>query len=216
MVHQTASEQEIYQWLTNDFESAWECLANSDDNRLGRGNFAFALQSTVLLEWASRLCKEDPEALNDFANELNKLRPRYFTRLPGEVGAPKNFTLPHLGYPRAQLLTLIFDLIRNGQAHRYLQIAADFRDGGFFYITLGGAHHGHSLLKLPDASTKHLDFMAVDPAIGFLFFEPGVFYWEIKSAIESAALLSRGLSLDPSDFARSLPFTLSELKASLQ
>ena len=98
---QTASETEIFAWLMNDFESAWECLASREDKELGRGNFTFALQATILLELVSRLCKDDPESLSDFARELNKLNPRYFIRLPGEIRGPRDFSCPILDIQRS-------------------------------------------------------------------------------------------------------------------
>lgn len=49
----------IFRFICNDFETAWDAVArqrSGRSGRLGRGNFMFALQAMVLLEWASRLC----------------------------------------------------------------------------------------------------------------------------------------------------------------
>jgi len=206
--------KELYDWLTNDFESAWNALAALEGASVGRGNFAFALQATVLLELACRLCNGSPQDLSDLATAMYDCCPVYFVKLPGEVSGPRDFDLPNFGYPRQQLLTLIFDLIRNGQAHRYLQISASLSDGTSFHISIGGAHHGNSLHRLPSASTDHLRFSAVGE-VGILLFDPGVFYHHLKTAVDDIDLFSRGLSLEPQEFMRKLPFTLPDLAAAL-
>ncbi len=45
---------DLYRAITNDFESNWNPLARNE-RATGRGNFMFARQAMMLLEWASRL-----------------------------------------------------------------------------------------------------------------------------------------------------------------
>lgn len=216
MPHHTLTEEEVFSFITNDFESAWNCLATRVGEGVGRGNFMFALQATILLEWASRLCKTNPTALRDLANQLDARQPRYFRRMPAEVQRPpRKFTLPNLGEPNTQLLTFIFDLVRNGQSHRYQQISAELVDGSVFAFTLGGAGHDNLLEKLAigGGSDRHLT-LEIDDGVGWLFVDSGMLYWDIKTAIQNAQLLSRGLS-SPPDFVRRYPFTLDDLRAAL-
>lgn len=52
-------EKTIYQFITKDFESAWNSIANNMKKDVGRGNFIFAFKATDLLEFACRLCHSD-------------------------------------------------------------------------------------------------------------------------------------------------------------
>jgi hypothetical protein len=141
--HHSADEQQIFQWLTNDFESAWGSLTMRPENDLRRGNFIFALWGTPLLEWASRLCDGDPAALQALSTELHHRQPRYFLLLPAPSPyVPRDFTLPNLGDSESQPLTYLFDLIRNGQAHHYQQISGELNDGTVFGIALDGCTQG--------------------------------------------------------------------------
>lgn len=214
MPHHALTEQDVYSFITNDFESAWNCLASREGSDVGRGNFVFALQATILLEWASRLCKSDENALSDFARALNTLQPRYFLNMPAESRLP-GFEMPNLGAPKTQLLTFIFDLIRNGQSHRYQQISASLADGSIFAIALSGAHYGKFLDRLTNdrVPVEHLT-LKVQEQVGWLIVDSGMLYRDIKTAIDNAQLLLRGLSF-PTDFDRSSPFTLNDLRAAL-
>lgn len=124
------SPQTIFDFITKDFESVWNSLAAAQD---GEGcNYALALHSMILLEWASRLCKSDATgaALDALSIELEKIEPRYFIRLPGKVCVTKDFTLPFRGLdPSHQLLGALFDLVRNGHAHAYHQMIVRIPDG---------------------------------------------------------------------------------------
>ena len=222
MPHHTLTPEEVFTFITNDFESAWNCLAAQEDHGLGRGNFMFALQATILLEWASRLCGSDASARRDFAEALRAIRPRYFldlpemADLPGKTRPPRDFALLDVDRPETQLLTFIFDLVRNGQSHRYQQIAASLLGDSVLAISLGGAHFDHSLdrLKTGGGAQEHLTLQVIGKGVGTLKVDSGMLYWDIKTAIENAHLLSRGLNF-PDTFTRSYEVTLDELKAAL-
>jgi hypothetical protein len=62
------SEAEIFDFITGDFRSAWNGLAEVPEAVAGhRGNFMFALQAMISLEWVCRLCSNDANALQDFS-----------------------------------------------------------------------------------------------------------------------------------------------------
>ena len=93
------SEAEIFDFITGDFQSAWNALAAVPDAvARHRGNFMFALQAMILLEWVCRLCSNDANALQDFSKALQQIEPRYFTQLDDGVPPPgRDFSLP--GWP---------------------------------------------------------------------------------------------------------------------
>jgi hypothetical protein len=216
MPHHALTERDTFEFITNDFESAWDCLASLPGAEVGRGNFLFALQATILLEWASRLCASDTKALHDFAGALNSVEPRYFLNMPAESPNMPRFELPNLGAQKTQLLTFIFDLVRNGQSHRYQQISAALSDGSIFAIALSGAHHGKFLERLNKeaVASEHLTLRLQD-RVAWLIVDAAMLYCDIKRAIEAARLLSRGLTL-PSDFDRAYSFTREQLQAAFQ
>jgi hypothetical protein len=74
--------QNIFDFITGDFEDAWNSLAINGNAR-SRGNFMFARQTMTLLEFASRLCFGHPIELSDFSRELSNIEPRYFISLSG-------------------------------------------------------------------------------------------------------------------------------------
>jgi hypothetical protein len=135
---------ELMNFIIGDFEAAWDALALRPEDNLPRGNYTFARQAMMLLEFACRLCMSDAtdQSLADFSVELFRRDWRYFIRLPGICPTPGDFKLPQHGpYPESQFIAALFDLIRNGQAHQYQQIRARLA-GGDFGFALTGAVYG--------------------------------------------------------------------------
>ncbi len=190
--------QEIYDFITKDFEAAWDALASNPSNSIGRGNFMFGKQTMVLLEFLSRLCKTDAtgQALDCFSSELSKIDNRYFTQLPGDARKPKEFNLPHCTpLPRKELLWHIFDLVRNGQAHQYQQIKVELSNKKSFIVTLKGADYGLFLKNSRNPRPKqHLGFRKDPNGDIALFLYPNVMFLDIKDAVANCKLLSRHLS----------------------
>ena len=64
--------------VIEDFETAWNAVADLPDPAAARGNFMFGKQAMVLLELAARACKSDPTgaAIVDFAAKLRTREPR--------------------------------------------------------------------------------------------------------------------------------------------
>ena len=81
-------------------------------------------------------------ALRDFSNALKARDPRYFTRLPFSAANPsRDFDLPydhdHESDKRRQLLWHLFDLVRNGLSHRYLQLGYQLKEGSLGFGVTG-------------------------------------------------------------------------------
>ena len=117
----------------------------------------------------------------------------------GLVRNPGEFDLPHIGDQKTQLLSALFDLIRNGQGHQYESIAVDLTDNLMLYVAIAGANHGQtlesvkSLLGGSGRPSKHLGIMRdIDQEIHLLI-RPEILFLDFKAAIEEADLLSRNL-----------------------
>jgi hypothetical protein len=191
------SVPEMFTFITSDFEDTWNALAR-DASAKGRGNFMFALHSMILLEWACRLCATDLTGkwIIILSSELHKIEPKYFTVLPGTCRLPNEFALPSMsGKPETELLSAIFDLIRNGQAHQYQQILAQLSDGVAFILILTGAAPGRELDKVRGAGRvkDHLGVRRDGGGLG-LKIRPDWLYLDIKDAITRAGLPTSGLT----------------------
>jgi hypothetical protein len=197
-VSQNLTPQTIYDFITKDFEAAWNSLACNPSKSISRGNFMFGKQTMVLLEFLSRLCKTDAtgQALQDLSRELSKIDNRYFTQLPGDAPKPKCFDLPNCTQqPQKELLWHIFDLVRNGQAHQYQQIKVELSDKKSFIVTLKGARYGLFLKNSRNPRPhQHLGFQKDPNGDIALFLYPNVMFLDIEDAVANCKLLSRHLS----------------------
>lgn len=201
------TEREIFKFMTGDFECAWNALAERPQRiARNRGNFMFALQAAVLLEWVGRFCDSDAtgKARNDFAVELNKIEPKYFTELDSRCRNLGSFTFPGINPdPLKSLLCAIWDLIRNGQAHLYHDIIVELIDGKKWVLGIGGVNYRQSLSKIAARRPpRHLTYHKDSDGDLMLKVHPGVLFLDICSAVDSAQLLSRGLTIDYSTFTR--------------
>jgi hypothetical protein len=215
---QFLSTKEMYDFLTNDFHSAWNCLAENNDPNVGRGNFTFAWQATVFLEWSSRLCACDPtgRAIHELSQALNQIEPRYFTPFPGKPNSTKGWRLPFIDSTRNELLREVFDLVRNGQSHVYHQTAVELAHGKWFAVSLTGAHPGKVLDKLVDGLRPgdHLAF-DIEAEVIWLVLDPAVLFLDIETAIARCEILSRGLELKP--FVRRHPMvSMADIEVALR
>lgn len=158
----------------------------------------FARQAMVLLEWAARLAATDTtrSALVAFSAELQKIEPRYFTKLPDGAPQPKEFQLPSVSTtnPERQLIWALFDLIRNGQAHQYQQIPVALLDGTFFWLALSGAASGFALATAQSRRQEHLGFKIDSSGNIWMLVRPDLMFLDIKNAVERSNLLTLGLS----------------------
>ena len=111
---------EIYNFIFNDFSDVWNSVANNNNVKIARGNFMFAQQTMNLLEFIGRACEKNGNLLKKFAEKLNLIEPKYFTEIPGNCCIPGEFSLPSPdNNPYNKLLSVLYDLIRNGIAHQY-------------------------------------------------------------------------------------------------
>ena len=187
----------IYQFIVNDFEDGWNSLAWNPSAR-GRGNFMFALQAMILLEFAARLCYEDPSgtALADLSRALFQVEPKYSTRLPGVCADFREFDLPYNSSKGDELLWALFDLIRNGQAHQYQQIFVRLTDGKDWGISLTGAALGHhlELVSRSPRSAEHLGYSVAPQGDLWLRVCPDLLFLDLKKAVTESGLLTKGLT----------------------
>lgn len=165
----------------------------------------FARQAMSLIELAGRTCAADPsgKALTELSQELVKIDHRYFTLLPGPCARPGGgeWTLPFdpAAQPEeAQLLWVLFELIRHGQAHQYQQIMVELSDSTIWGISLTGPSPGRTIeADRPDA---HLSQMEGDDGSLWLVACPDVLFLDFESAIDRAAVFRR--EIEPTPLAR--------------
>jgi len=190
----------IYQYIVNDFEDAWNSLAWNPSAR-GRGNFMFARQATILLEFAARLCTKDTSevALKDLSAELFRIEPKYSTCLPGICAKTTDFILPYKNSKNGdELLWVIFDLVRHGQAHQYQQIKVTLKDRVDFQISLTGAGISRHL-ELVSKSPRPDDYLGYQRDSQndlWLKVYPDLLFLDINNAITTSKLLEKGLAFE--------------------
>ena len=197
----------IFTAICRDFETAWDAIARlRPAEGQGRGNFMFARQAMMLLEWACRQCAVDPKgkASRDFGRALYAQRPGYFAR----VHAPLISTIDRdhrveLPPPprsdradRGPLLWFLWDVIRNGQAHQYQQIVARLPDGDV-YVALGGPDRGVTIEATRESRLWESDHLTrVRPIrrgeLGIAV-HPQWLYLDVRAAVESMEMLGRKL-----------------------
>lgn len=173
--------------------------------RTGGCNFSFALHAMILLEWAARLCRRDAtgQALRDLSAALTTLEPRYFIELPGACGnvGGTQFDLPSTGpNPNRELLSTLFDLIRNGQAHQYQQVMVDLSDGRRFAISVVKPVDMTLAAVRASGRSEHLDYSCDADGDVWLKVRPEWLFLDFRDAIEHSNLLGRGLTFE--NFAR--------------
>lgn len=192
----------LVDFIIGDFQDAWDTLA-ARQGSLHRGNFLFARQAMTLLEVACRLCYSDDngEALKDLSRELAQRDRRYFTQLPGSCwtpGGPPEFYLPsQSSNQQSELIAALFDLIRNGQAHQYLQIRARLTDSKDFQFALTGAEYGFPLSQTLSHGrpSDHLKAWKDTNSDLWIKVRTDVLFLDIRDAVHGARILNRGLTL---------------------
>lgn len=190
---------EIHQFIVRDFRGAWNSIAANHDATIGRGNFMFASQAMILLEFAARLYASNANGVmhRKFSNELHRIEPRYFTLLPAPCATNKEFILPHMDDATGKtLLWSLFDLIRHGLAHQYQQIIVDLNDGKHFYISLTGADLDRYLdvATNPQRPNQHLGYTFDNDGDLELKIYPDILFLDFECAIDKSGLLNKGFS----------------------
>lgn len=187
----------IFQFIVQDFEDTWNSLSWNPSAR-GRGNFMFALHAMILLEFASRLCFTDASenALRGLSEALFGTEQKYSTQLPGVCADFQEFDLPYHNTKGDELLWLLFDLVRNGQAHQYQQMIVNLNDGKHFQIGLTGADIGQHLqyVSMRSRPTEHLAYRVGPDGDLFLVVRTDCVFLDVKNAIDKSGLLKKNLA----------------------
>jgi hypothetical protein len=156
----------------------------------------FALLDMILVEFISRFCKQDSTGglLSKFSDCLYDVDKRYFGLVNGWKGLKQNskFTIPFKNQQGKEILCLLFDLIRNGEAHQYQQIIAELQDG-IMSIRISGADFGLNLSKISSRS-GHLDVQhstnSSNPIL-LIQFRPEVMYLDLKRAVDCSQIFGK-------------------------
>jgi hypothetical protein len=192
MVHNLPPD-DIYHAIVNDFIGAWNSIAANSDKTIGRGNFMFAHQAMVLLEFAARLCHKDTEIHKRFSRDLCNIEPKYFTSLPSPFAGNDEFVLPYTDDSDKDrtLLWALFDLVRNGLAHQYQQIVVRLMDQKRFFISITGPDtNGYLNVSVDSRPLRHLAYIFDSDGDLGLRLLPDILFLDIKKAVETSALLS--------------------------
>ncbi|HEY1339422.1 MAG TPA: hypothetical protein VGF59_18040 [Bryobacteraceae bacterium] len=196
----------VFRFLVEDFASVWDALVAGSEPPESGANFALGLMAGVLLELCCRIAGSNPHHYAQFSERLGQQEPRYYSEVPFVTELPKRFKLP--AGPKVpanrQLLPVIFDLLRHGQAHQYQQMVARLADAKVFGIQLTGAERRQespsyeSLMRPPRA--RPADHLAIDctvaPGNVWLRVHPEVLFKDIELAARMSSLLSGVLQLD--------------------
>jgi hypothetical protein len=216
---------ELYEFITSDFESAWAAFAAMQPapGRNGRGNMMFARQAMTLLEFACRLYGQDARARSDFSAALFDIDGRYFTEMPGRCGVVRSLLLPFhpaKGPDSADrtMLAALFDLTRHGLAHQYQNITVQLTDRRILAVSVSGAKYGDTLGS-NTARANYLGYLKAQYNDVLLRLYPDTLYLDLKEALARARLLERGLRLTylarGGDGASTYQFDAASLEAAL-
>jgi hypothetical protein len=195
----------LFQFVREDFRKAWDSMATVEFNPGVGGNFMFARQAMTLLELVCRVAAADESGatLADFSAQLERGDPLLFTMLPGgPPGPPNGLALPssqEAGHPTHwQLIAVLFDLIRNGQAHQYQQIPVTLADGAILDISIGGVQPGRllsTILAEPGRrSVEHLMIHRQGRGNFWVCVDPAVLFLDFEGAAIDAQVFERGLA----------------------
>jgi hypothetical protein len=188
----------IYKYICDDFEMSWNQLSKLPKNAEGRGNFSFALNSMILLEFIYKVLYQssDDKLLYLFEKELERRDARYFCKIKGANlrNDEKNFTLqfrtssikPIENTP-PNLMKIIFNSIRHGHAHNYFQNLHKLSDG-FLAINILGPN---SLISEIKNEYNHMTYTRESNEI-ILNFSPGKFYKDIIDSVNGIDLIKEG------------------------
>jgi hypothetical protein len=191
--------KEMYNFIVNDFIDVWDSVVNNNNEKIARGNFLFGIQATIFLEFICRLCSTDQtgNAIKDFSTKLKELECKYFNRIPQKCVTIKDFTLPYIEESNNDsLLSILFDLIRNGLSHQYQQIIVDLNDEKHFYIKLAGPKFGYSFLNSRLQPNTHLGYVMDSDGDLELTVFPNILFIDLKDAVENSGILKKDLRFE--------------------
>jgi len=211
----------LFENLCVDFEAAWDAMATTDLVERTDGAFLFARQAMLLVELASTVAGQDPATFRRFSVELQRREPLLFKRIPYRPGRATRGNVPRIaseGDPAAELITLIFDLVRHGHAHFGHQLYAPLKGGRGLGIVLIGVRKGRTVDRIRPSGGRILEHLSCTrQANGDLVLRlcPGTLFLDVRDASESADVWK--LDADASHYtaARTQQITADELEAAL-
>jgi hypothetical protein len=148
----------------------------------------------LLVELASTVAGQDSATFERFSIELEKREPLLFKRLPYEPGPGTRRCVPRVapyGDPTSELIEVLFDLVRNGQAHFGHQLYAPLKDGRAFGVVLIGVGPGRTVDKVRPSGGRIMDHLSCtkqsngDLAIRLC---TGTLYLDVRDASEAAGV----------------------------
>jgi len=163
----------------------------------------FAMLAMIFLEFTCRLCSADDtgRASEEFSKELDLIDARYFTRIHGlHAPSEKEFVLPFMAKKQEHdtLVCALFDLIRNGLAHQYQQIAVTLKGKRSWAIELRGPAPDRTFGAIHQSKLsreRHLRHQRDANGDIWMVVDPGLMFLDFKDAFDRARLLKKGLRL---------------------
>jgi hypothetical protein len=193
------SVDEIFDFITKDFEGVWNSVVKNNDENIGKGNFIFGRQAMSLIEFVCRLCFNDTtgKEIKKISHNLNRIQPKYFTILPGKCVSTADFSLLTIDESQNDpLLWSLFDLIRHGLSHQYQQIIANLNDEKQFYVKLTGSTFDCYLNKSRSLCNNHLAYSIDSDGDLELTVYPDILYLDFKDAIYDSGILKTNLQFN--------------------
>jgi hypothetical protein len=184
----------IHNLLARDFEDVWNSVA-ANPAAGGRGNFLFALDSLILLEFVGRLCWRSKRAFRAFDQELRSIEPNYFARIPGVNLHFKYFELPYKKSSQ-ELIWALYDLIRNGQAHQYQRMFVSLADKRGWGLTLTGARYRRYVgakSRRQSRPVRHLGYRRDREGNIWITLYPNILFSDILNAVARSQILRKRL-----------------------
>ncbi len=205
------STAELYGYITGDFETLWDSLVKTSGPNGGGGNFLFASHSILFLEWVCRLIDTDILLHRAFSQALQERDKKYLTQISKrKITVSGEFKLPSIPHEKSgtTLLDAIYSQIRNGHSHYYFQNLMQLAEGKFlsFFVEMNGMTIQQNDL-LVRSNHHHLNLgRNTDGNLGF-YFNPALFYLDIKHAMEAV-----GLQKFPQDLQIPINKSLKEIR----
>lgn len=189
--------EHVYRAFVEDFKGAWTAVEQGRPN--GRGNFMFALLAMDFLEWCGQVTKEHPPARTAFINTLSAADPLYYAQLPTEWPGEKPTTV--FPFPTGrELLWVVFNMVRHGLAHRYVQVDVDLTDVRLRVqitgpdrplYTVGSPRPSDHLVPVKcRGKLGPLDTSTTGHDVVILALHPDVLFADLRAAADAAAVVT--------------------------
>ncbi|HEY4280551.1 MAG TPA: hypothetical protein VGM91_20175 [Conexibacter sp.] len=214
----------LFENLCIEFELTWDAMASTVFSEQTGASFLFARQAMLLVELASSVASQDHATFRRFAAELQAQDARLFKSIPAYKSGPQTRKcvprIAPVGDARSDLITLLFDLMRNGLAHYGHQVYAPLADGrAVGVVLLDSMWRGRTLESVRDGGKTIHHLSCTLQADGNLAIRlcPAILYLDVRDASESAGVWD--LEVDATEFTvgkRVQKFGVADLVAALE